>query len=222
MAGAGSTKKTALRGLGDTASRELVELGRSVRALTDAMLRIDGAPGELVWAREQLDAVTARLAQSARRHDTLRLGREGEPEDARPYYVDGVMLPAYHPLAADFEIATDDGVTAGTVRFGVVFEGPPGCVHGGQVACFFDQILGYHNLELGLPAMTASLRVQYRKPTPLFERLDFDVRIREVDGRKIVVAGALRSDGETVAEADGLFVLPSAGISAQLASLVRP
>jgi hypothetical protein len=132
------------------------------------------------------------------------------------------MLPPDHPLAADFAIATDDGVTTGSVTFGVVFEGPPGCVHGGHVACFFDQILGYHNLELGLPAMTASLAVQYRRPTPLFERLLFDVRIRAVDGRKITVVGALRSRRETVAEAEGLFVLPSAGISAQLGKLVRP
>ena len=214
-------KKKDLYRLGATASRELVDLGTSVRALTDAMLRIDDATGELSWAREQLDAVAARLAASAHQDDALRLGRDGEPDDARPYYVDGVMLPAFHPLASDFEIATNDGVTTGAATFGVVFEGPPGCVHGGHVACFFDQILGHHNLELGLPAMTASLSVQYRRPTPLFERLCFEVRIREVDGRKIVVAGSLRTDSETVAEASGLFVLPSSGLSEQLATLVR-
>lgn len=215
-------KKTSLRGLGATASPELVALGGSVRALTDVMLRIEGQPEDLAWAREQLDAVVARLQGAAKWGEAVRLGRADEPDDARPYYIDGVMLPAYHPLASDFEIATEDGVTTGSVAFDVVFEGPPGCVHGGHVACFFDQLLGYHNLELGLPAMTASLTVQYRRPTPLFQRLDFDARIRSVDGRKIIVEGALRAGAETVAQAEGLFVLPSAGISEQLARLVRP
>ncbi len=160
------SKKTRLRGLGRAASSELIALGGSVRSVVDAMLRIDDAPGELDRARAQLDAVVERLATSARSSDTLRLGRDDEPKHARPYFIDGVMLPAYHPLAPDFEIQTEDAITTGSVTFGVVFEGPPGCVHGGHVAGFFDQILGYHTLELGLPAMTASLSVQYRRPTP--------------------------------------------------------
>ena len=203
------SKKTALKGLGRTASSELNALGGSVRSVVDAMLRIDDAPGELDWARAQLDAVAARLRTSARGSDAPRLGRDDEPDDARPYFIDGVMHPPYHPLAADFEIRTEDAITTGSVTFGVVFEGPPGCVHGGHIAGFFDQILGYHNLELGLPAMTASLTVQYRRPTPLFTALRFEVRIRETQGRKIVVVGALRDGDEVVAEADGLFVLPS-------------
>ncbi len=203
------SKKAPLRGLGRAASPELVALGVSVRSVVDAMLRIDDAPAELDRARAQLDAVAERLAISARESDVLRLGRDDEPEDARPYFIDGVMLPPYHPLAADFEIQTEDGITTGSVSFGVVFEGPPGCVHGGHVAAFFDQILGYHTLELGLPAMTASLSVQYRRPTPLFTRLRFDVRILEAKDRKIIVLGALRDGDEVVAEADGLFVLPS-------------
>lgn len=205
-----------MNGLGATASRELVELGASVRSLVDAMLRIDDASSDLDEARVQLDRITERLAVSARQGDSLRLGHEDEPEDARPYLIDGVMLPSYHPLAADFEIQTEDAVTTGSVRFGVVFEGPPGCVHGGHVAGFFDQILGYHNLALGLPAMTASLRVDYRRPTPLFTRLRFEARIREEKGRKIFVCGALRDGDVVFAEAEGLFVLPGAGTTRDL------
>ncbi len=215
------SKKTTLNGLGSVASPELVALGGSVRSLVDAMLRIDDAPDELERARAQLDVIAERLATSARSSDALRLGRDDEPEDARPYFIDGVMLPPYHPLAADFEIQTEDAVTTGSVTFGVVFEGPPGCVHGAHVAGFFDQILGCHNLALGLPAMTASLSVQYRRPTPLFTRLLFEVRIREQKGRKVTVRGALRDGDGVVAEADGLFVLPNSGITRDLGQIVR-
>jgi hypothetical protein len=69
-------------------------------------------------------------------------------------------------LRPDLTIAFDGGVTRGRVRFGVTFEGPPGCVHGGFVSHFFDQILGQHNLRAGIPAMTAQLAVRYRRATP--------------------------------------------------------
>lgn len=217
------SRRSQLSGLGALAPVELCELGASVRALVDAMLRMDDVPELLADARRRVDALARELSAVACRGDDLRLGREGEPADARPYYVDGVLLPVYHPLAADPEITTEDGVTRGRVRFGVAFEGPPGCVHGGHVASFFDQILGYHTLELGLPAMTARLSVQYRRPTPLFRELGFEVRIERVDGRKIDVESALvdAADGTVHAEAAGLFVLPGSAATEALHGLVR-
>jgi acyl-coenzyme A thioesterase PaaI-like protein len=217
-------KKRMLRGLGAVAPQELRDLGASVRAVVDAMLRIDDATDALADARARIDEVAAGLAEAARSSDILRLGRDGEPTGARPYYVDGVMLPVHHPLASQHEIETVDGITRGGVRFGVVFEGPPGCVHGGHVASFFDQVLGHHTLELGLPAMTASLTLQYRRPTPLFRDLCFEVRIDRVDGRKIHVVGELRAvdDGELYVEAGALFVLPSGAATDPLHRLIRP
>ena len=68
----------------------------------------------------------------------------------------------------------ENGVTSGRVKFGLAFEGPPGNVHGGFVAHFFDQVLGHHNVAAKIPAMT----------------------------------GTLSAQGEPIAEAEGLFVLP--------------
>lgn len=204
----GAVKQKPLAGFGAVAPRELVELAASVRELVDRMLRVEGAAEELAWARTQLDAVIRRLEPHVRPEGAPRLGQGSWAEGARPYYIDGVMLPAHHPQAPDYEIRTEAGETRGSVRFGVVFEGPPGCVHGGHVASFFDQILGYHNLELGIPAMTASLTVRYRKPTPLFRRLRFEVRIAERKGRKVLTVGSLFDADRLVAEGEGLFVLP--------------
>lgn len=201
-------KQKPLKGIGTVAPAELVALAGSVRDVVDRMLRIDDATEELVRAKQQLDAVARRLEPHARREGAPRLGQGSWARDARPYYVDGVMLPRYHPQAPDFEIATEEGVTRGSVRFGVVFEGPPACVHGGHVACFFDQILGHHNLELGLPAMTVSLTVHYRRPTPLFTRLEFEARLDRTEGRKVVTVGSLREGDRVFAEGEGLFVLP--------------
>jgi acyl-coenzyme A thioesterase PaaI-like protein len=81
-------------------------------------------------------------------------------------------------------------------------------VHGGYVAHLFDQILGQHNLYSQIPAMTGTLSVRYRRPTPLYTDLDFEVHTEHASGRKILARGVLRSGDEIVAEAEGLFVMP--------------
>jgi len=130
------------------------------------------------------------------------------PATQRPYYVSGVILGAHHPLRPELRIAHEDGVTHGTVRFGVTFEGPPGCVHGGFVAHFFDQILGEHNLRERIPAMTGTLSVRFRKGTPILRELAFDVRHERRGERKVITSGRLHAAGEVFSEAEGTFVVP--------------
>ena len=203
-------KQKPLRGVGAAASDELVDLAASVRELVDRMLRVEGGAEALRRARQAVDEASRRLEPHVRAEGPPRFGPRPEHPDARPYYVDGVMLARHLPHAPDFDIATQDGVTRGHVFFRVAFEGPPGCVHGGHVASFFDQILGHHNLELGWPAMTASLTVHYRRPTPLYTRLDFEVRTLRTEGRKVTTAGTLRAGDRVFAEGEGLFLLPDA------------
>jgi len=213
-----AVRQKPLRGVGQVVPEELVALASSVRELVDRMLRVEGAGEALRLAREQVDAAARGLSPHVLPEGPPRLGRGAGPEGVRPYYVEGVMLPRYLPQSPEFEISTEDAVTRGTVLFRVCFEGPPGCVHGGHVASFFDQILGHHNLELGRPAMTASLTVHYRRPTPLFTRLPFEVRTLRSEGRKVVTAGTLGSGDRIFAEGEGLFLLPGARQPHPLAS----
>jgi acyl-coenzyme A thioesterase PaaI-like protein len=191
---------------------ELDEVGRSLRALIERVLVVDRRHPELHadldWARRTLDEVAARLARHGRSGRAVRLGVAGDDPAARPYYVRGPLIGAHHPLAPVTAIETQGGVTRGTVNFGVAFEGPPSCVHGGFVAFFFDVVLGHHNIALELPAMTGSLRVRYLRPTPLFADLRFEARIEKLEGRKLVTAGWLADGEERLAEAEGLFILP--------------
>ena len=50
----------------------------------------------------------------------------------------------------------------------LVWEGPPGHVHGGYVAYLYDCVMGHHNIAVGVPGMTGTLRVRFRRPTPLY------------------------------------------------------
>lgn len=189
---------------------ELAALAEAVRGLTEQMLRVPGLPedvredGDALRAR--IDAFTERLRPFAPGDAIPRMGRL--PVETRPYYVRGVMMGEHHPLRPEVEIVHEAGVTRGRVHFGVTFEGPPGCVHGGFVAHFFDQILGQHNLAARIPAMTGTLSVRYRRGTPILRDLAFEVRHEAEGERKVRTYGALTADGEVFSEGEGLFVIP--------------
>ena len=208
----------------------LLALAESVRRLTETMLCVPALDDELAKeverGRAAIEALERALAPHALRDALPRMGPE--PATQRPYYISGVILGPHHPLRPELRIAYEDGVTHGTVRFGVTFEGPPGCVHGGFVAHFFDQILGQHNLSARIPAMTGTLNVRFRKGTPILRELSFDVRHERrgegsegnelgaasserphsLRGRKVVTSGRLHAGGEVFSEAEGTFVVP--------------
>jgi acyl-coenzyme A thioesterase PaaI-like protein len=199
-----------VREFGNRPPEPLVELAESIRSLVETMLRVPRLPpaaaAEVERTRAALDALERTLAPHARHDPVPRMGPE--PEAQRPYYVTGVILGPHHPLRPELEIAHAAGTTRGTVRFGVTFEGPPGCVHGGFVAHFFDQILGQHNLWARIPAMTGTLAVRFRKGTPILRELAFEVRHERGGERKVVTSGRLFADEELFAEAEGTFVVP--------------
>lgn len=195
---------------GNRPPEPLVRLAESIRGVVETMLRVPQLPPDTADAVERtraaLDALERSLAAHALHDPVPRMGPE--PETQRPYYVSNVILGPHHPLRPELQIAHEDGVTHGTVRFGVTFEGPPGCVHGGFVAHFFDQILGQHNLWARIPAMTGTLSVRFQKGTPILRELSFEVRHELCSERKLVTSGRLHAEGEVFSEAEGTFVVP--------------
>ena len=118
------------------------------------------------------------------------------------------LVGPLNPLAPPISIAADGTKVTGDVTFGVAYEGPPGCVHGGFIAAAFDEVLGLAQGMSGRPGMTARLAIQYRSPSPLQQPLRFVGDIDHVDGRKIFTRGELRvvADDRLCAEAEGLFI----------------
>ena len=94
----------------------------------------------------------------------------------------------------------------GRVSFADVFEGPPGCVHGGFIAAAFDEVLGITQSLTGNPGMTGQLTVRYSSPTPLNADLVFEGRIDRIEGRKIFTVATLMNGETKCAEAEGLFI----------------
>ena len=190
----------------------LLELGRSLRELQTAMLQMpaEDAPAEasLRAAHHHVGRAIEALSSSGLlpRSDATR-----EPE-RRPRYGFGPVVGAHNPVFPEPRCEHVDGTTRGTVTFPLPFEGPPGCVHGGFVALFFDQVLGQHNMAVDASGMTGRLGIEYRRPTPLGRRLSFEVEGGRVDPRKTVTRGRLLDGDEVLALAEGVFVVPRGGM----------
>jgi len=191
---------------------ELDELGRSAARLIEAMLRIDvDSPGlrdALGQARAAVDAAARGIDTHACRQPGLRVHPEQRAPGVRGYFVQSPMIGAHHPLQMPIEWSHADGLTRGRVRFSVAYEGPPGCVHGGFVAHFFDQILGQHNANVKVPAMTGTLTVRYRRPVPLERELEFEAQSEPLRGRTLRNQAVLHDADGPLAEVEGVFVLP--------------
>ncbi len=186
-----------------TASREL---GETLRRVIDR-LTATSAPTEVLGrAREQLEQVEALL-----RPYTAVRRYEGSSEASglfhdRAFFDWSPQLGLSNPLAPPIHVGVEDGIVVGRARFGIAYEGPPGCVHGGFVAAAFDEVLGLTQSLSGQVGMTGTLTIRYRRPTPLNADLRFEGRVESVSGRKVITAGRLLAGEELTAEATGLFI----------------
>lgn len=189
---------------------KLGELARSVHRLMEQML-VTGAgdpalDDDLEHAIRTTDELRARLEPHGRGRELQFDAEDGE--EGRPYYVRGAFVGPHHPMYLPIEYETSEQVTRGSVHFDLVWEGPPGCVHGGYIAYLYDCIMGHHNLMVGVPGMTGTLEVRYRRPAPLYADLRFEVRTIRTSGRKILDEATLWLGEELISEATGLFIVP--------------
>lgn len=177
--------------------------GRSYGALIAALRTfLDDLAGALP------DPATARDLTGDLETWTHRLRGLGVPEREQAFGhrpdLDGrgqVMAPSFVMTRR-----LDDAVE-GTVTFGRYFLGGNGAVHGGAIACFFDEVLGRLSDTCGRPpGRTARLTTTYRAVTPVGRPLDVRAWFDSEAGRKRVLRGEIRCGDTVCADAEGLFV----------------
>jgi hypothetical protein len=138
-----------------------------------------------------------------------RIGEEGA-ETQRVYLSHAFDIGAFNPCFPEYEFDRIDAETAeGRVTFPVVYEGPPGLVHGGFLAVFFDCAIQHHNCATDLSGKTRSLSVKFRRPTPILTELRFDITRAQVD-RGVTSTARLLLDDEVlcIGEASTLALSP--------------
>jgi acyl-coenzyme A thioesterase PaaI-like protein len=160
----------------------------------------------LAEAADQLEAIAAILEDSPKRRRYDGFAESANAGDAHAFFDWSPFLGRSNALAPPIAVDAVDGRIIGHVRFGSAYEGPPGCVHGGFIAAGFDEVLGLTNSMSGAPAMTATLTVRYRQPTPLHRQLRYVGTLLGISGRKVKTHGELWAGGTLTAEAEGLFV----------------
>ena len=189
----------------------------SLNRLAAAMRRISGvavalplSDEELAAAAEEVGALADRLeaAAPAEKQTRLQPTAEGHPQD---HFPTSPMIGFANPIAPPVDVwaVTGEGgqrEIRGRVTFGYQYEGPPTCVHGGVIAELFDELLGMANIIVGQAGMTGTLKVRYRRPTPLLAPLELVSRFTGREGRKIFTWGGIYYQDELTAEADGIFI----------------
>jgi acyl-coenzyme A thioesterase PaaI-like protein len=185
--------------------------------LAAAMRRISGVAVALPLSDEELAAAAAEVAALADRLEAaapaekrtrLQPTMERHPQD---HFPTSPMIGFANPIAPPVDVwaVTEEGgqrEIRGRVTFGYQYEGPPTCVHGGVIAELFDELLGLANIIAGQAGMTGTLKVRYRRPTPLLAPLALVSRFTGREGRKIFTWGGIYYQGELTAEADVIFI----------------
>jgi acyl-coenzyme A thioesterase PaaI-like protein len=86
-----------------------------------------------------------------------------------------------------------------------LYEGPPQHLHGGVAAMLLDVVLSSLVQHHGAHTVTASLTVDFRRPTPLHRPLVITGEIVQEGERKILASGTLVCGGVVTVEAQGVF-----------------
>lgn len=96
----------------------------------------------------------------------------------------------------------------GSCTFDERHQGAPGLAHGGIVAAVLDEASGSVPTRNGIPAVTAKLAVNYRKPAPLHRPMRVSATLDRREGdRKLHITARLELDGELIAESDAMFII---------------
>jgi len=176
------------------------ELGESLRRLLDVVVRTGASPAELRSAAQAIDELTARLSGSVVQSD--RSVAAGSYR-AHMSLVGGLS----HPIAPQLQMQVHEGGASGEVVIGPLFQGGPGLVHGGVLALLIDHAMGCVAAGPQRPAMTVTLTMHYRKPTPLGVPLTVAVRLDRIEGRKLHLSADITAGGEITVRAESVFLV---------------
>jgi acyl-coenzyme A thioesterase PaaI-like protein len=178
---------------------QTIALAASLRRLTALALSLEGPSDVIDGLLAEVASAEQQLSASVPTDTTPRVGAAADG-DGRAYIDHARDIGAFNPCFPEYEITIEGERAWGTVSFPVAYEGPPGLVHGGFLAVFFDSAVQHHNCDVGVAGKTTSLSLRYRRPTPLLTDLRFEVA-RTVDGPRITSDAQLMRDDKALCEA---------------------
>ena len=187
------------------AQRAARDAAGAVRRLIRGLESTSASIEQLAELSEEIDRLTRSLVEGDRSAtaagDMPNVAYQAHRLRERSPFI-GQANPVALPLVMEF---VEGGIDA-VATFSSLYEGPPGCLHGGYIAGIFDEVLGAAQAFSGQAGMTGRLTVHYRSPTPLNTELHLRARLESVSGRKTICKGTLHAGDRLCAEAEGLFI----------------
>jgi len=171
-----------------------------LRRVTGLILALEGEDDEVARLIADLERAERVLATHVPPEPQPRVGPAADG-DGRLYVDHARDIGAFNPAFPEYELQVDGALASGTVTFPLVYEGPPGIVHGGFLAVFFDCVVQHHNCDVGVAGKTTSLALRFKRPAPIGVPLSFTID-RRVDGDRIRSTAAMRDGDRVVCEAD--------------------
>lgn len=198
---------------GDDSRREsLVALNQSVRSLIQQTRISQADPDVLDAARDAIEKAEAILSPFAHTGSLAQADLTGvSPNETKDHEITDIfpyspLVGPLNPIAPPITFTSIDGVVHGRATWGAAYCGPPNHVHGGIIAAAFDELLGTVNMVNGVGAMTGTLTIRYRNPTPLHQEIRMEGHCKRIEGRKVFAEGTLWHGETLLAEADGVFI----------------
>lgn len=185
------------------------------REMIDDSVTLDASGDQLEQIAERLEAIAGDVKKHSGEGRMLEYYNphyQGCINSIQPY---SAFCGHFNPLAAPLEISQQDNKTLGEVNFGIAYEGPPHCVHGGIISGVYDQLMAIAGMSTGKAGPTAYLNVEYHRPTPLYSPLEFQAWISEETGNKITVSGQCLSEGKVLTTATALFITRKLSLKSQ-------
>ncbi|MBK6763560.1 MAG: PaaI family thioesterase [Micrococcales bacterium] len=114
----------------------------------------------------------------------------------------------WHPAGLHMRVVAGDRSVHAVFEVTDMHQGAPGLAHGGLLSTAFDEALGALNWLLLVPAVTARLEVDFRRPVPVGSVLHIDAHLVGQVGRKVYTQalGRLGEDGPVALTASALFL----------------
>ncbi|BBA89360.1 MULTISPECIES: hypothetical protein [Mycobacterium] len=158
---------------GESPLAQTVAAAGVIRRLTSLLLAMEH-PHPTVDAMLAQCCEWERELAAAAPDNAARIGPDADGN--RVYLNHATDIGAYNPCFPEYKFdQLDPERAAGGVNFPLVYEGPPGLVHGGFLGVFFDCVIQHHNCVSGLSGKTRSLALTFRRPTPILTHLRFDI-----------------------------------------------
>jgi len=191
--------------------RELLRFVDTLRRTVNKTIKLTGSLEQLRGLAEAAEKLEQQLDPLVTRRALPAYNKVFDFRDVGHTYAYSPVTGRANPIAPPVFTQIIDNKVICTVTFTDVFEGPPGCVHGGIVALVWDHVLAAATLIDDARGPTANLNITYRKPTPLKQELRFEAWLDRHEGKKIYIKGACYakdSNGNdvVVTEAEGLFI----------------